>query len=174
MSSSRFISMGRRGLALAVSSLVLSAGAVSHAQVQVSGQKPDVIEITIDVAEDLAGKFVPTFVKPEHTQPERGAFYITQGRLFPGGTIEWFGISVAAFAVHGVDRQRGRRGRRPAHAGGHRRGRQLHRLHRRAADDIPRVQPDGRREPARDVRASQDRALNTPRHSVHSVGVSGS
>ena len=31
---------------------------------------------------------MPTFVKPEHTQPERGAFYITEGRLFPAGTIQ--------------------------------------------------------------------------------------
>ena len=42
---------------------------------------------TIDVAEDLAGKFVPTFVKPEHTQPERGSFFVTEGRVFPAGTI---------------------------------------------------------------------------------------
>ena len=31
---------------------------------------------------------MPTFVKPEHTQPERGAFYITEGRVFPAGTIQ--------------------------------------------------------------------------------------
>jgi len=75
---------------LAVSSFVISlaAGAVSHAQVQPSGQDRDVVEVTVDVAEDLGGKFVPTFVKPEHTQPERGAFYITEGRVFPGGTIQ--------------------------------------------------------------------------------------
>ena len=88
MSSTLFTNAGRRGLVLAVSSLVLSAGMVSHAQIHVSGQKPDVIEVTVDVAEDLGGKFVPTFVKPEHTQPERGAFYITEGRVFPGGTIQ--------------------------------------------------------------------------------------
>jgi hypothetical protein len=51
------------------------------------------IVFTIDVAEDLAGKFVPTFVKPEHTQPERGSFFITEGRIFPGGTIEGDGAS---------------------------------------------------------------------------------
>jgi hypothetical protein len=45
------------------------------------------------VAEGLAGKFVPTFVKPEHTQPERGSFFITEGRLFPGGTIQGDGAS---------------------------------------------------------------------------------
>jgi hypothetical protein len=46
------------------------------------------IVLTVDVAEDLAGKFVPTFVKPEHTQPERGSFFVTEGRIFPAGTIE--------------------------------------------------------------------------------------
>jgi hypothetical protein len=46
------------------------------------------IVFTIDVAEDLAGKFVPTFVKPEHTQPERGSFFVTEGRVFPAGTIQ--------------------------------------------------------------------------------------
>jgi hypothetical protein len=46
------------------------------------------IVFTVDVAEDLAGKFVPTFVKPEHTQPERGSFFVTEGRVFPAGTIQ--------------------------------------------------------------------------------------
>ena len=87
MSSSLFTCAGRRGLVLAVSSLVLSASVVSHAQMQTSSQNRDVIEVTVDVAEDLV-KAVPTLVKPEHTQPERGTFYITEGRLFPGGTIE--------------------------------------------------------------------------------------
>ena len=41
---------------------------------------------TVDVAEDLAGKFVPTLVRPEHTQPERGSFFVTRGRIFPAGT----------------------------------------------------------------------------------------
>jgi hypothetical protein len=51
------------------------------------------IVLTIDVAEDLAGKFVPTFVKPEHTQPERGSFFVTEGRIFPAGTIEGDGAT---------------------------------------------------------------------------------
>jgi hypothetical protein len=45
------------------------------------------IVFTVDVAEDF-GKFVPTLVKPEHTQPERGSFFITEGRVFPAGTIQ--------------------------------------------------------------------------------------
>ena len=51
------------------------------------------IVFTVDVAEDLAGKFVPTFVKPEHTQPERGSFFVTEGRVFPAGTIQGDGAS---------------------------------------------------------------------------------
>ena len=46
------------------------------------------ITFTVDVAEDLAGKFVPTFVKPEHSQPERGSFFVTEGRVYPAGTIQ--------------------------------------------------------------------------------------
>jgi hypothetical protein len=41
----------------------------------------------VDVAEDFT-KFVPTKVKPEDTQPERGSFFVTEGRIFPVGTIE--------------------------------------------------------------------------------------
>jgi hypothetical protein len=51
------------------------------------------IVFAVDVAEDLAGKFVPTFVKPEHTQPERGSFFVTEGRVFPAGTIQGDGAS---------------------------------------------------------------------------------
>jgi hypothetical protein len=50
-------------------------------------EKDQPVVFTVDVAEDLAGKFVPTFVKPEHTQPERGSFFVTEGRIFPAGTI---------------------------------------------------------------------------------------
>ena len=42
-------------------------------------RKREPLVFTVDVAEDLAGKFVPTFVKPEHTQPERGSFFVTEG-----------------------------------------------------------------------------------------------
>ena len=35
-----------------------------------------------------AALVLPTFVKPEHTQPERGSFFVTEGRVFPGGTIQ--------------------------------------------------------------------------------------
>ena len=80
------------GFALCVVAMVvaLSSGSTARASGQGNDQgngKTPTIELTVDVAEDLAGKFVPTFVKPEHTQPERGSFFVTQGRVFPAGTI---------------------------------------------------------------------------------------
>ena len=83
-------------VAAATAALVVPAGSLASAQHSEetsakAGREP--IVFTIDVAEDLAGKFVPTLVKPEHTQPERGSFFITEGRIFPGGTIEGDGAS---------------------------------------------------------------------------------
>jgi hypothetical protein len=51
------------------------------------GHSPDTIVFTVDVAEDFA-LFVPTKVKPEDTQPERGAFFVTEGNIYPAGTIQ--------------------------------------------------------------------------------------
>jgi hypothetical protein len=75
----------------ATAALVASSAPLTEArQTEASAARPDphVVELTIDVAEDLAGKFVPTFVRPEHTQPERGSFFVTGGRVFPAGTIQ--------------------------------------------------------------------------------------
>jgi hypothetical protein len=47
---------------------------------------PDTIVFTIDVAEDFS-LFVPTKVRPEDTQPERGAFFVTEGHIYPAGAI---------------------------------------------------------------------------------------
>jgi hypothetical protein len=81
----------RAGLAVCAAAVVaLSSGSTARASGQAREQGNDrtaTIEFTVDVAEDLAGKFVPTFVKPEHTQPERGSFFVTEGRIFPAGTI---------------------------------------------------------------------------------------
>ena len=79
------------GAGAAIAALVVSSASVAHAQqLDVARGKPEpqIVEFTVDVAEDLAGKFVPTMVKPEHTQPERGSFFVTEGRVFPAGTIE--------------------------------------------------------------------------------------
>ncbi|MGH9308453.1 MAG: hypothetical protein ACRD1U_03720, partial [Vicinamibacterales bacterium] len=58
-----------RGLTLAV---VVAAAAVVPAHARqteraTTHSKWQPIVFTVDVAEDLSGKFVPTFVKPEHT-----------------------------------------------------------------------------------------------------------
>lgn len=75
----------------ALASLALALAAPAHGQelADRSGSRSrEPLVFTIDVAEDLEGKFVPTLVKPTDTQPERGSFFVTEGRLFPAGTIE--------------------------------------------------------------------------------------
>lgn len=54
--------------------------------------EPEPYVYTVDVAEDM-DLFVPTFVRPEDTQPERGSFYVTRGRVFPEGTIQGDGAT---------------------------------------------------------------------------------
>ena len=54
------------------------------------------VVFTVDVAEDFA-LFVPTLVKPTDTQPERGSFFVTEGNIYPAGTIKGDG---AAFDPH--------------------------------------------------------------------------
>jgi hypothetical protein len=50
------------------------------------------IVFTVDVAEDLS-KFVSTPVSPSDPFPKRGATFVTEGRIFPGGTIPADGSS---------------------------------------------------------------------------------
>jgi hypothetical protein len=76
------------GLALTVTTPAVAQDAEAR-----GNRKREPIVFTVDVAEDLAGKFVPTFVRPEHTQPERGSFFVTEGRVFPAGTIQGDGAS---------------------------------------------------------------------------------
>jgi hypothetical protein len=78
----------RAGAVLCLTTLIALGSGSSAAE---GPGKDQPIVFTVDVAEDLAGKFVPTFVKPEHTQPERGSFFVTEGRIFPAGTIEGTG-----------------------------------------------------------------------------------
>jgi hypothetical protein len=78
-----------RAALVSTAATILAAPAVAQEPIARHGDKQaEPIEFTIDVAEDLAGKFVPTLVKPWDTQPERGSFFVTEGRLFPGGTIQ--------------------------------------------------------------------------------------
>jgi hypothetical protein len=75
----------------ALTALTFALAPIAHAQEAADtegARKRAPIEFSVDVAEDLAGKFVPTFVKPEHSQPERGSFFVTAGRVFPAGTIQ--------------------------------------------------------------------------------------
>jgi hypothetical protein len=46
--------------------------------------------LTVDVAEDFT-KFNPTFVKPTDTEPKRGSWFITEGNIYPEGTIQGAG-----------------------------------------------------------------------------------
>jgi hypothetical protein len=46
--------------------------------------------LTYDVAEDFA-KFNPTLVKPTDTVPTRGSWFITEGNIYPAGTIQGVG-----------------------------------------------------------------------------------
>ena len=79
-----------------VAGLAMILGPAAYAQeadAERTARKREPIVFTVDVAEDLAGKFVPTMVKPEHTQPERGSFFVTEGRIFPAGTIQGDGAN---------------------------------------------------------------------------------
>jgi hypothetical protein len=75
----------RRGgvLCLAIA-LAFASGAPAVAQ-----EVPDrpTIVFAVDVAEDAA-LFNPTFVRPTDTQPERGSFFVTEGNVYPAGTIQ--------------------------------------------------------------------------------------
>lgn len=83
-----------RRAAVAAGLMLAAASAVgAHDRDREGSRKPEPVVFTVDVAEDLAGKFVPTMVKPEHTQPERGSFFVTEGRIFPAGTIQGDGAT---------------------------------------------------------------------------------
>jgi hypothetical protein len=77
----------------ALVSSTASLAQAQHGEIAAAKNDPHVFEFSVDVAEDLSGKFVPTFVRPEHTQPERGSFFVTEGRVFPAGTIQGDGAN---------------------------------------------------------------------------------
>lgn len=93
---SRLADRARRGLrsrrAVLAAAAMLTAVSFAAAPLAAAGDREPIV-FTVDVAEDLAGKFVPTLVRPEHTQPERGSFFVTEGRIFPAGTIQGDGAS---------------------------------------------------------------------------------
>ena len=93
---SRLADRVRRSLrsrrAVLAAAALFGAATFGAAPLAAAGDR-DPIVFTVDVAEDLAGKFVPTLVRPEDTQPERGSFFVTEGRVFPAGTIQGDGAS---------------------------------------------------------------------------------
>jgi hypothetical protein len=81
----------RAGSALGVATLVAFASGLPATAQNIPDDKSKIV-FTVDVAED-AGLFNPTFVKPTDTQPERGSFFVTEGNLFPAGTIQGDGAT---------------------------------------------------------------------------------
>ena len=80
----------RRRAVASAAGLVVALSAPLQAQDQTAARRdrrPEPIVYTVDVAEDF-GKFVPTLVKPEDAEPKRGSFFVTEGRVFPAGTIQ--------------------------------------------------------------------------------------
>jgi hypothetical protein len=80
----------RVGAILSVAAVLTSVPALAAAQRVPDDKKTTVF--TVDVAEDFT-LFTPTFVRPTDTQPERGAFFVTEGNIFPGGTIQGDGAT---------------------------------------------------------------------------------
>lgn len=70
-----------------ICSLALIAMATAGLVARETGEPPEVIRVTVDVAEDFS-KFTPTLVSPGDRQPTRGSFFLTEGRVFPKGTIK--------------------------------------------------------------------------------------
>ena len=90
----RLVSLRLAALAVAVAAI---AGTGVSAQNSLErhdrhDDSSDTIVFTVDVAED-SKLFNPTFVKPTDTQPERGSFFVTEGNIFPGGTIQGDGAT---------------------------------------------------------------------------------
>ena len=88
-----FGSVARSGAILAMTAIVaLGTGAPVSADDDKRQGSKDTIVFTVDVAEDFS-LFNPTFVRPTDTQPERGSFFVTEGNIFPGGTIQGDGAT---------------------------------------------------------------------------------
>ncbi len=82
----------RASLRVAAPALALLAAAATAAPVTAQDQPTNTIVFTVDVAEDFT-LFNPTFVRPTDTQPERGSFFVTEGNIYPGGTIQGDGAT---------------------------------------------------------------------------------
>lgn len=79
---------------LAIAALAMWTAPAS-AQISMEGARKhdkESVVFTVDVAEDFA-LFNPTLVKPTDTQPERGSFFVTEGNIYPAGTIKGDGAA---------------------------------------------------------------------------------
>lgn len=76
-------------LALGAAAVVAIASTPARAS-ELPDDKSTIV-FTVDVAEDFT-LFKPTLVKPTDTQPERGSFFVTEGNIYPGGTIKGDGL----------------------------------------------------------------------------------
>ena len=74
-----------RKSALALLSVVALSATLQPAAAQMNGNSPERIEFTVDVAEDMDLFAEPRV--PVGTEPLRGSFFITEGKIFPAGTI---------------------------------------------------------------------------------------
>jgi hypothetical protein len=81
----------RTGIVLGVAA-VLAFASGSPATAGNDNREKSTVVFTVDVAEDAA-LFKPTFVKPTDTQPERGSFFVTEGNMYPAGTIQGDGAA---------------------------------------------------------------------------------
>jgi hypothetical protein len=76
--------------ALALTAMGGSSLALAHGSPHPSHK--NTIVFSVDIAEDFT-LFNPTLVKPTDTQPERGSFFVTEGNIYPAGTIKGDGAS---------------------------------------------------------------------------------
>jgi hypothetical protein len=80
------LTLSIRKTTLAVlASAALAAALPQAAMAQMDSAAPERIEFTIDVAEDM-DLFVEPRV-PTGTEPVRGSFFVTEGKIFPANTI---------------------------------------------------------------------------------------
>jgi hypothetical protein len=61
------------------------------------------VVLTYDVAEDFT-KFIPTLVKPTDAAPTRGAWFLTEGNIYPAGTIQGSGDTFDPNAAGAIGR----------------------------------------------------------------------
>jgi hypothetical protein len=85
MNEMKLASIARlRKTAAAIAAAALMA-TLQTAAAQMTTNTPERIEFTVDVAEDM-NLFAEPRV-PVGTEPLRGSFFVTEGRIFPAGTI---------------------------------------------------------------------------------------